>query len=188
MGDGLKRHSDQDLYVILQKAGPEAREAFEELYDRYSPQVYRYCRRVLGHHELAEDVFQDTFIRFYRSVDPSREMTNVAAFIMKIARNLCLNARGSKHFGLTSLENASLPATFPHSYEKDELKELIATAVECLPDDYRETFVLKEYNGLSSAEVADILGISVATVKVRLFRARQKLRKLLSPYIADLAD
>ena len=71
--------------------------------------------------------------------------------------------------------------------EKTELLKLITTALELLPDDYRESFVLREYDGLSYQEIAEITNSSMATVKIRLFRAKQKIRDILAPYLADLA-
>lgn len=186
MAKKLSTYSDADLYYLFQAEGPEAKEAFEELYDRLSPRVYKYCLRVLRHESLAEDIFQETFVKFYRSASSERRMTNVAGFILKIARNLCLNAKSSKYYGLASVEDFHLSSR-DHAYEDKELLELIRSAVSCLPDDFREAFVLREYDGLSYQEIAEVLDVSIATVKIRIFRARKKLRRLLSPYLADLA-
>lgn len=63
--------------------------------------------------------------------------------------------------------------------------ELITTALELLPEDYREAFVLREYDGLPYNEIAELTGASLATAKIRVFRAKEKLRKILEPYLRD---
>ena len=71
-------------------------------------------------------------------------------------------------------------------YEQRELLQLIQASLELLPEDYREAFVLREYNGLSYNEIAEVIGESLDVVKVRIFRAKKKLRDILAPYLADL--
>lgn len=182
----IPQHSDTELCRLVQTRNERAGAAFEELYDRLSPRVFRYCRRVLGHQELAEDIFQETFIRFYNSLNQERSMTNVPAYVLKIARNLCLNAKSSKYYGLAPLEELHLPSS-DDSYENNELVEIVKSAVECLPLEYREAYVLREYDGMAYPEIAEILDLSEATVKIRIFRARKRLRKILTPYLADLS-
>jgi RNA polymerase sigma-70 factor (ECF subfamily) len=187
MAKEISHYSDAELFRLVRNGDRLGERAFEELYRRLAPRVFKYCRRVLGNQELAEDVFQETFVRFYRSSSAEREMTNVMAFILKIARNLCLNAKSSKHFNLAPLEGIELPARGDH-YENRELVEIIASAVECLTPEFREAFVLREYDGLSYADIAEVVGISVATVKIRIYRAKQAIRKTIAPYLADLAQ
>ncbi len=187
MGKNFAEYSDADLYHLVQQKGRDAEAAFTILYDRLSPRIYKYCRRVLGHQGLAEDIFQETFIKFYKSADQQdRRMTNVAGFVLKIARNLCLNAKSSKYYGLANLEDFNF-STRGEQYEDKELLEIVKSAVECLPIDYREAFILRDYDGMSYPEIAEILSISIPTVKIRIFRARKKLRKILSPYVNDLS-
>lgn len=181
----LSNHSTIELYYLLKKKNEVADAAFRELYERLAPKVFKYCRRVLGNEELAQDIFQETFVKFYRSAEQERTMTNVQAYILRIARNLCLNAKSSKYYGLASLEGVDLHET-GDLYDRKQLLDLITAAIECLPIELREPFVLREYDGLPYADIAEILDISNATVKIRLFRARQSIRKTLAPYLADL--
>lgn len=185
MGHKLSEYSDAALYYTIAGNSNEAERAFEELYDRLAPDVYRYCRRVLGNNSTAEDITQETFVRLFKSASRERAMTNLRAYIFRIARNLCLNVKVSKHSGLVVLEEFHLPATTIR-YEQQELVECIRAAVECLPMEYREIFVLREYNGFSYAEMSEIVGVSIATIKVRLYRAKQKIRQLLAPYIEEI--
>lgn len=185
MHENLHTYSDAELFELVSNSGKAGAQAFEELYARLAPRVLKYCVRVTGDPALAEDIFQETFVRFYKSAQQPRAMTNTVGFILKIARNLCITAKSNKHYGMTRLEEMHFQPTHSN-YEEDELLEIVRSAVETLPDEFREPFVLREYDGLSYPAIAEILDISNALVKVRIFRAKNKIRKMLSPYIADL--
>jgi RNA polymerase sigma-70 factor (ECF subfamily) len=75
---------------------------------------------------------------------------------------------------------------YDRPYEQKELLDILGRALDLLPDDYREAFVLREYNGLSYNEIAETVGISLDIVKIRIFRAKKKLREILAPYLVDL--
>ncbi len=178
--------SDIELYAALKLEKPRSEEAFAELYARYSPRIFAYCRRILGDYDRAQDAFQDTFVKFFNSAQQEKEMTNVPAYLLRIARNLCLNMqRNSK--GHISLEEFHLPSSYDISHEKKELLALITQAMETLPLDYKDAFILREYEGLSYQEIADMTESSLSTVKIRIFRAKQKIREILEPYISDIS-
>jgi RNA polymerase sigma-70 factor (ECF subfamily) len=178
--------SDIELYAALQLEKSLSEKAFAELYARYSPRIFAYCRRILGDYDRAQDAFQDTFVRFYNSAQKEREMTNVPAYLLRIARNLCLNMQRSDK-GHISLEEYHLPSSIDMSHDKKELLGLITKAMESLPLEYKEAFILREYEGLSYQEIAEMTESSLSTVKIRIFRAKQKIRDILSPYIADIS-
>ena len=185
MNSNIEQYSDERLFAMLRGPKANSEAAFGELYNRYSPRIKAYCLRVVGNMEQAEDLFQETFLRFYKSAQVDRKMTNVPGFLLRIARNLCLNYKRDKR-DTTTLENFHF-STKPHSHERAELLDLIATALELLEFEYREAFVLREYDGLSYKEISAIVGDSVSAVKTRVFRAKQKIRNILSPYLEDLA-
>ncbi|MBK9247434.1 MAG: RNA polymerase sigma factor [Ignavibacteria bacterium] len=185
MSISISQYSDAELFYQMKDDKNIAERAFGELYSRHSPRVFAYCRRILGDRERAQDAFQDTFVKFYQSAQQDRIMTNVPAFLLRIARNLCLNAQRTRHQTVQFEDYHASMSDEPA--EKTELLKLITTALELLPDDYREAFVLREYDGLSYQEIAEITNSSMATVKIRLFRAKQKIRDVLAPYLADLA-
>lgn len=185
MSKSLSQHTDADLFYQMREEKVIAEQAFAELYARHSPRVFAYCRRILGDRDRAQDAFQDTFIKFFQSAQQERIMTNVPAFLLRIARNLCLNAQRTRH---QTIQFEDFHASMnDESAEKTELLKLITAAMDLLPDDYRETFVLREYDGLSYQEICEVTNSSMATVKIRLFRAKQKIREILAPYLADLA-
>jgi RNA polymerase sigma-70 factor (ECF subfamily) len=182
--------SDAELYVRMcdseRYSKRERDEAFTELYYRHSARIYAYCRRIMGDDELAKDAFQEAFMRFYSSADPSRTMTNLPAYLLRIARNVCLNLKRNARPTI-ELEDYH-HVTSIHPYENDELAELLSHALDLLPIEYREAFVLHEYEGLTYPEIEAITGVSADVVKVRTFRARQKLRKILAPYFSDRTE
>ena len=178
--------SDIELYAELKLEKPSSEKAFAELYARYSPRIFAYCRRILGDYDRAQDAFQETFVKFFNSAQQEREMTNVPAYLLRIARNLCLNMQRSNKSQI-SLEEYHLPSSYDMSHDKKELLSLITQAMETLPLDYKEAFILREYEGLSYQEIADMTESSLSTVKIRIYRAKQKIRDILAPYIADIS-
>ena len=174
------RHTDEELFVLLNKGD---KDAFVELYGRYRARIYAYALRMVGDRERANDVFQETFTRIYQRQDPDRPIQNVSAYVFTTARNICLNAiRDAKP--TTEVEEFHQVA-FQPNHENLELAEMVKTALELLPLHHREAFVLREYDGLSYQEIAEITGSSLATVKIHIFRAKEKLRRILSPYLAE---
>lgn len=186
MEKDFTQYGDAELFYLLNSDKSEAEKAFEELYDRLSARVYAYCRRFLGNKEEAEDVLQEAFVRFYQSADSNREMTNVPAYILRIARNLCVNCK-RREKTTVSFEDY-MAVHHENREEQDELLNLIKQALDILPDDYREMFILREYEGMSYADIAEITDTSLATVKIRIFRAKQKIREILAPYLEDIAN
>ena len=180
----LENLSDAELFKLLNSDKARAGKAFEEIYTRYSPRVFAYCRRFLNNREEAEDVFQDTFIRFYNSRLQPREMSNLGAYLIKIARNQCVNSvRSDKHE--ISYDDAIFGRQDSRN-EEDELLNLVKMAIELLPEDYREMFVMREYNGLKYNEIAEITHTSINTVKVKIHRAKGKIREILQPYLSEM--
>jgi len=184
MKNDFEQYDDVELFYLMKSGSGSSEQAFKVLYNRYSARIFSYCRKFLGNKEEARDVFQEAFVRFYQSAQEEREMTNVPAFLLKIARNLCVNIKRKDTSTLTFEDYMS------SSYEKsdnDELLNLIRMAMELLPIEYKELFILREYEGLTYNEIVNVTGLPLATVKIRLFRARQKIREILAPYLADLS-
>ncbi|MCX7929965.1 MAG: RNA polymerase sigma factor [Chlorobi bacterium] len=187
--NNLEAVSDAELYRRMCDGDFPKHErdaAFTEIYRRYSPRLYAYCRRIMGDDAAAHDAFQETFVRFFTAADRDRTMTNLPAYLLRIARNVCLNTKRSSH-PTVELEDFHM-VTRSSPYENDELAELLAHALQLLPVEYREAFVLHEYQGFSYAEIGEMIGVSADVVKVRAFRARQKLRAILAPYFFDRTE
>jgi RNA polymerase sigma-70 factor (ECF subfamily) len=182
--ESLAPKSDTELYSLLREEKKTARIAFSLLYDRHAARVYSYCRRILQNPASAEDIVQDVFAKLFEQSNAKAEMTNVAGFLIRVARNLCLNEKEKKHNQHISLEEFHLSAN-ANEIERSELLKMIETALETLPEAEREAFSLKEYDGLSYTEISKILNITEQNVRIRVFRGKQKLREILSPYLHD---
>lgn len=182
----MQHLSDEQLIRILGTDTGDAKQAFELLYTRHASRVYTYCRRMMNNSVTAEDIFQETFVRLYNAVQANKgNVANAGAYILRIARNLCLNEKQKKYNSAISLEDIELPATTP-TYETAELAQLLDTALATLPDEYREALVLKEHLGLSYNEIADVLSTTMPVVRTRIHRAKGKLKDILAPYLEDL--
>lgn len=180
----LSEYTDTELYECLCTASAEV--AFAELYARYSSIVYAYCVRVMGDRDQAADVFQDTFIRFFQSAERHPTMDNVKGYLLTISRNLCLNEKKRASNHNLEFDEVLYNPGISLEHERNEMMELIAHALELLPQDMREAFVLREYQGLSYKEMTVILDIKLETAKVRVFRARQRIKEILQPYLDDM--
>ncbi len=172
---------------MIKEGKLKARQAFEEIYSRYSTKIFTYCNRILFDKELAEDVFQETFLRFYETAEKNREMSNVSAFLFKIARNLCINEKQRKHHSFITFEELIYP-TKDQNFERKEKEELMQMALDALPKKFREVLVLKEYLGFSYKEISEILETTLPSVRIRIYRAKQRIREILTPYLEDLHE
>lgn len=184
----VEEYSDEELFDMLSQSKEQSEFAFSELYQRHSQRVFAYCKRYLGNHEEAKDVFQETFIRFYKSAEQSRVMTNVPAFLLRIARNICVNnIKQRKPQQMHVTYEDYMVSQDEKRYDGDgELLDLINDALDSLPEKYKEMFILREYDGLSYNDIAEVTDENVSNVKIRIHRAKQKIREILEPYIKEL--
>lgn len=178
-------YSDNELIKLFKNNSNEAEQAFAEIYHRYSSQVHAYCCRVLNNQDNAEDIFQETFIKFYQNVQINYESSNIPGFLIKIARNLCLNFVRDNKKTVPLDEQMDFIYESNQSYEKTELQELLTMALDLLDFEYREAFVLREYDGLPYEEIANVCNISLANAKSRVHRAKLKIKEILTPYLKD---
>ncbi|MFN9338400.1 MAG: RNA polymerase sigma factor [Candidatus Kapaibacterium sp.] len=179
--------TDIELFVKIKDGGLAGESAITELYNRYSSRIHAYCYRVTDDHAHAEDLFQETFIRFHQSATTERIMTNVPGFLMTIARNLCLNYKRSKKNNVPLDDVEHWLADHSPGYEQQELLNLLTRSLELLDEDHREAFVLREYSGMSHGEIAELTGTSIANAKSRVFRAKQKIKSILLPYLKEFS-
>ena len=189
MAKRFGEHSDDDFYLLMFKGRHEAEDAFAEIYSRYSSKVFTFCKYYLGSYDEACDVFQETFIKFHNSKSPDKVMTNMIGYLLRIARNLCINvkrdnkqeAHYQEYFDFIASSDDNATPT-----DSEKLGKIIREALEYLSESYREIFILREYDGLTYQEIAEVLGEPMETVKVRLYRAKQQMRKLLKPQLEKL--
>ena len=180
----MTSYTDEELIALLGDNKRIAEGAFQEIYNRYSSMVHAYCIRVLNDAEQAEDFFQETFIRFFQHVKVNPDATNISGFLITISRNLCLNYKRDKRT-LIPIDGLEIGTEKNQNYENRELLELITYAMDLIEFDYREAFVLREYDGLPYNEIAEITGTTVTNAKSRVFRAKNKIKEILQPYLQE---
>lgn len=177
--------SDEELYGMLSSDRNEARKGFDELYKRYSSKVFTYCKKVMGDTELAEDIFQETFTKFFESASKTKIMTNVSGYLIKIARNLCLNEKSRRQNKTVPIDERDFKY-YENTLENKEMSRILDEALKQLPDQYREVLILKEFMDLSYNEIAAVLDTTLPVIRIRIYRAKNKLREIMYPYIRDL--
>ena len=171
---------------LLEKAARGETAAFQILYERYRDPIFRFAYRLLGSIEAAEDVTHDCFLSLIKEpgrFDSSR--ASLRTYIYAAARNLAAKRYNSfaRETGIERLEEEPADRHEPMAQVLDnELAEVVQRAIASLPPLQREALVLFEYEELSLAEIAAIVGADANTVKARLFRAREKLRAGLDRY------
>lgn len=152
---------------------------FQAAFAQHKDAVYRFAWRMSGP-ASAEDITQDVFVALLRHpgrFDPSRG--TLRAFLLGIARNLALKHWQAAH-RLEPLDDETLIGE-PIDPARSDVGELVGQAVRALPPLQREVVILAEYEGLTLAEIAHAAGVDVGTVKSRLHRARENLRRQLAP-------
>lgn len=175
---------------LLERCRKGDERAWAELVNRYWGLAFRIAYRILRNKEDAEDAAQEAFVQVYRSLPTFQHRSNFRTWFYRIVVRTAM-----AHLPTTPTEplEKSLEAeVLERAYEDPEKivlahekERLFDWAIEQLPPDWRAILVLREIEGLSYAEIAEILGIPIGTVESRLFRARKRLRQLLEPILGD---
>ncbi len=175
------READRDL---VRRCLSGDREAFGGLVTRHQERVYRLARRFLGNHEDALETTQETFARAFASLRSYDAARPFPVWVLSICANRARDLLRRKVRRPEILGGEPPPVAGPGPgpaglAAEHEEAERLRRAVERLDEDKRIAVVLKYYEGLSLAEVAQITGTEVATLKVRLFRARRDLERMM---------
>jgi RNA polymerase sigma-70 factor (ECF subfamily) len=162
--------------------------------NRYEKKIYRLGMNITGNREDAEDVLQDAFLKAFTHLADFREDSRFYTWITRIAVNEALmklrKRRNSKEVGMEDSEDengdvqvrefADWKPNPEQQFAQTELEEILQSAANTLSPGFRAVFYLRDVEGLSTEETADLLNLSIGAVKARLFRARLKLREELS--------
>lgn len=177
-------------------------DAFEELLRRYEGKVYGLSRSITRNDSDAQDALQETFLSIYRKIGSFKEEASLSTWIYRIATNAALmKVRGRRHDertipmedyvpqyderGERAIARPDWPPRGDEELLRGELRDVLNRSIGELPPDYRTVFVLRDQEGLSTQEVAKVLGLSVSAVKSRLHRARLFLRERIKRYWMD---
>lgn len=182
----------QEEALLLRRAQKGDAGAFEELMTPYEKKLYALCFRMLGNREDALDCAQDAMLRVWRAIDTYRRQASFQTWVLRIATNACLDfLRKKKVRPAVSLDSMTEAGYMPEdssvgvdpqaSAETAAQKEALAAGIARLPEELRAALVLRDVQGLSYEEVAEVLKAPLGTVKSRINRAREKLRGILYP-------
>ena len=184
-----------DSAVVTAFLGGEER-AFQELVERYQTRLLNFVFRTIGDREKAEDLVQEVFIRVYRHLHRFDRSKKFSTWIYTIASNLAKNELRNRSRNPLVLfqtirknwQDDDRPLQFEDNttrpddlYRKRHLRALVEDSVSQLPEHHREVFVLRELEGKSYEEIAEITSTNLGTVKSRLNRARNSFAEIIAP-------
>lgn len=190
------RAADDSAVVTAFLDGEER--AFSELVERYQTRLLNFIYRTIGDRDRAEDLVQEVFIRVYRHLARFDRSKKFSTWAYTIASNLAKNELRNRSRNplvlFQTMQGASddedRPLQFEDStsrpddmYRKRHLRELVEDTVAQLPEHHRQVFVLRELEGKSYEEIADITDCNLGTVKSRLNRARTAFAAIIEPHI-----
>jgi RNA polymerase sigma-70 factor, ECF subfamily len=196
--------TDEQEKELLELARQGDQKAFDRLVKRYQDMVYNFSFKVCRNQEYAEETLQDTFVNVYRKLNQFDGKSKFSTWLYTIVTNNCLMKRRRRKLELASV-SIHEPRMPEHSHDTEdgktdvpswrntpleeamgkELRRELDNAIEKLPLDYRITFILRDIEGKSAEETAQILKLSVPAVKSRLRRARVFLRNELNEYMTQ---
>ncbi len=201
MNEEIKNSADtpREDTILIEAFQKGDKVAFDKLVLKHTKRVFNLCFRLLGDYEEANDSAQETFIRVYRALRKFRFEAAFSTWLYRIAVNTCKNKLKSAAYRqkkrtvswdnpisshsptvLEVQEESQSPAI---ELEKKERMRVIQEAINALPPEHKEVVTLRDIEGLSYEEIAEITGLSLGTVKSRLARARSDLRKRLRSVI-----
>lgn len=183
---------DEKLLISRSKAGDI--EAFEELIEAYQKKIFNFAYRIIGNYDDAADLAQEALIRIFKSIGGFKEQSSFSTWIYRITTNVCLDEirrrKNKKEHSLdeeVQVDDGQLKRQIMSEdpgpdevYEREELRGIVKEAIDKLPEEQRIVITLRDIQGLSYDEIAEVLDCPGGTVKSRISRARQALKKVLS--------
>jgi RNA polymerase sigma-70 factor (ECF subfamily) len=168
----MKKFPESDFYSIV---------------EQFQSVVRRFINMTVKNQWVADDLTQETFIKAYKSIDSLEDISKIKSWLIRIAYNLCLDylktASKNKFDSLDSIEEFSaniLP--IGKQLERNEMSQCVQEKMLLLPQSYRTILCLSDIAGLAHHEIAEVLEVNVGNVKVRLHRARAKMKEILNQH------
>ena len=177
---------------LIQQAAAGDAAAFEKLVLRYQTQVYSLAYRMVGNEADAQDLAQEAFVRSWRALDSFQFSSQFSTWLYRLTSNICIDflraQKKRKHISLTVLQDDEqqqwdMPDHRPLPEEQmivTQEREALTKAIAALDPEYRQVLILRIVNDCSYQQISEIMGIREGTVKSRLSRAREQLRKKLA--------
>ena len=176
----MEQFSDLELVNEVRNG---KRQAFTELMRRYQERVYWTARRIVGSHDDADDIAQETFVRAYLALGDFRGDSSFFTWLYRIAVNLSLNAirkqQVMEYLRQSDIINRFLPAQEnpEKDLEREEMHSLVDKAIASLPEKQRAVFVMRYYDEMSYAEISKVLKTSIGGLKANYYHAVRKVQE-----------
>jgi RNA polymerase sigma-70 factor (ECF subfamily) len=185
-----KAGENENIQLLLERARQGDRQSFKAIVTLYQQRVFLLAYSILRNKEDAMDVVQETFMRLFQKLGAYEREKNFQAWLFQMAKNLCIDYYRKNYGRRRELEEGRSidelnPAVADRSGNpvSSDLRRIFSRCLEEMGDRQRMVFVLKHYNGFQYREIAQVLNISVGTVKSLHFKAVQNLRHLLGPHL-----
>lgn len=188
--EGKGIYPNGDVYALIEKVKNGDRDAFMTVTRMYQKKVFLLAYSFFRNRDDAMDIVQETFLRFFQKVDMFKRGESFQNWLLQIAKNLCIDYY-RKNYGkskdLTSntpVDELSLSVQDGQNPEAaSDLRSIFSASIDKLAKKQKMIFVMKNYNQLKYKEIAELLGISLGTVKSLHYKAVQNLRGLITPYL-----
>ncbi|HKH13706.1 MAG TPA: sigma-70 family RNA polymerase sigma factor [Solirubrobacterales bacterium] len=189
----MRSPTAEDEAVLVERARSRDRLAFEELVRRHADRLYAVVLRFLGDPADAEEVTQETFLRAWRGIDRFQGRSQFFTWLYRIGLNEAkrLGIRKPPAGKVRSLEDEPIPEAPDWSEAPEvrvgqgEIRRVLEGAIRALPIEYRAPLVLRDIEGLSTKDAADVMDLGEAAFKSRLHRARLAVRRSLDEYFLE---
>ena len=186
----MENQADVGLIAACQQGDPRS---FRRVFEIYRDRVYALCRHMAGNDEDAEDLTQESFVWAFKNIGSFRAEAAFGTWLYRIASNRCLAELRKRRPQFQSVEMAEknnvVPLTSGVNPEdlmvRKELIQRAETAVAALPEQQRLVFVLGTQMGMRYREIGEIVGCSEDAIKVRIHRARKRVRDAMKPYLEN---
>ncbi|NOZ74116.1 MAG: sigma-70 family RNA polymerase sigma factor [FCB group bacterium] len=186
-------NTDQTEAELIRRAKAGDGKAMSALVDSHSARIYTLALRLMNNREDAEDVLQETFMIMLEKLDTFSERSSLYTWLYRIATNVALGKHRQKKYvdnyisvhdpdfeHIRGFDIQDWPDHLEEKIDEQEFRECLSKAMSMLPENYREVFILRDLENLSTRETAKLLKITEANTKVRLMRARLFLRDQLA--------
>jgi RNA polymerase sigma-70 factor (ECF subfamily) len=195
---GKKEMQQNEQFLVDRFCGGD-NDAFLELVSQYKKKIYYLAYDIMGDHQEAEDISQEVFIKMFRSLKNFRRDAKMSSWLYQITVNASIDSLRKKsskpkrsidefdHLHIQEGLTTGVSHNFDpvSSAESSQIQNHISQALKKITPKERTVFVMRHYNDLKLSEIAEILNVTIGTVKSLLFRAIKKLRKELSSYMGN---
>jgi RNA polymerase sigma-70 factor (ECF subfamily) len=181
--------TDADDATLIAAAQEGDRAAIDELLERYEERIYRFGLRMCGDEDSAKEVLQETMLAAFKNLPGFRGQAALSTWLYQIARSFCIKERrGVRPTSTLDTELADDTPAPDKQVQARQIGAALAAAIAALPADQREVLVLRDVEGLSAHEAAEVVGIEVGALKSRLHRARMAMRHQLANVVSETPD